>query len=155
MKNKLNNCTLTSRMNRLMSPFDVNTQMTSTVSIKGVRFQNCVRGRGATRRRNIFITLVYSAKKKLILRVSSLTFYDSMHVFVCFVSMFYLNNILLLQMQKCIGGVCASLIFCALLTETIGMVIAVRLVFLMQINQCLHSDTFQILKHKHALFTKR
>nr|XP_055048259.1 galanin peptides isoform X2 [Misgurnus anguillicaudatus] len=29
-------------------------------------------------------------------------------------------------MQKCIGGVCASLIFCALLTETIGMVIAAK-----------------------------
>ncbi|KAA0724575.1 galanin peptides isoform X1 [Triplophysa rosa] len=29
-------------------------------------------------------------------------------------------------MQKCIGGVCVSLIFCALLTETIGMVIAAK-----------------------------
>ncbi|KAI7812174.1 putative galanin peptide, partial [Triplophysa rosa] len=28
--------------------------------------------------------------------------------------------------QKCIGGVCVSLIFCALLTETIGMVIAAK-----------------------------
>lgn len=32
-----------------------------------------------------------------------------------------------LQMQKCIGAVCISLVFCALLTETLGMVIAVRL----------------------------
>ncbi|KAK3535692.1 hypothetical protein QTP70_020577 [Hemibagrus guttatus] len=32
----------------------------------------------------------------------------------------------ILRMQKCIGGVCISLVFCAVLTETLGMVIAAK-----------------------------
>uniref|UniRef100_A0A3B4C616 Galanin peptides n=2 Tax=Pygocentrus nattereri TaxID=42514 RepID=A0A3B4C616_PYGNA len=41
-----------------------------------------------------------------------------------FVSYFYCFSSL--QMQKCVGGVCVSLILCAVLSETLGMVIAAK-----------------------------
>lgn len=49
-----------------------------------------------------------------------------------------------LQMQKCFSSVCVSLVFCAILTETIGLVIAVRACCFLRIVYAVHVDTEEL-----------
>uniref|UniRef100_A0A672KM83 Galanin peptides n=1 Tax=Sinocyclocheilus grahami TaxID=75366 RepID=A0A672KM83_SINGR len=65
-------------------------------------------------------------------------------------------------MHRCVGGVCVSLIVCAFLTETLGMVIAVRVTLIQ--NDSFHYltqnkeyaiDSHRSLSDKHGLAGKR
>lgn len=106
------------------------------VSIKGVRFKNRIREPQATRR-GIYLLLCYLFPREETDTQGKFTCTTS-----CMLAMFYYAWVTsthlcaFLQMQKCIGGVCVSLIFCALLTETIGMVIAVRVASVHRLMLC-------------------
>ncbi|XP_027016735.1 galanin peptides isoform X4 [Tachysurus fulvidraco] len=64
-------------------------------------------------------------------------------------------------MQKCFGGVCISLVFCAVLTETLGMVIAAKEKRGWTLNSAGYLlgphgiDSHRTLSDKHGLAGKR
>uniref|UniRef100_A0A3B4C832 Galanin peptides n=2 Tax=Pygocentrus nattereri TaxID=42514 RepID=A0A3B4C832_PYGNA len=76
-----------------------------------------------------------------------------------FVSYFYCFSSL--QMQKCVGGVCVSLILCAVLSETLGMVIAAKEKRGWTLNSAGYLlgphaiDSHRTLSDKHGLAGKR
>ncbi|KAL1247297.1 hypothetical protein QQF64_022673 [Cirrhinus molitorella] len=68
---------------------------------------------------------------------------------------------LILRMHKCVGGVCVSLIVCAFLTETLGMVIAAKEKRGWTLNSAGYLlgphaiDSHRSLSDKHGLAGKR
>uniref|UniRef100_A0A8C2GKX8 Galanin peptides n=1 Tax=Cyprinus carpio TaxID=7962 RepID=A0A8C2GKX8_CYPCA len=143
-----------------MSPFDVNTsEVRHSVSIKGSGSQEHQRTRS---KEAAGVLVLYSPKTQLILRVSS-HFSFSLCMFCMFhnASLMYYYYYFFFQMHRCVGGVCVSLIVCAFLTETLGMVIAAKEKRGWTLNSAGYLlgphaiDSHRSLSDKHGLSGKR
>uniref|UniRef100_A0A8C1H1F0 Galanin peptides n=3 Tax=Cyprinus carpio TaxID=7962 RepID=A0A8C1H1F0_CYPCA len=143
-----------------MSPFDVNTsEVRHSVSIKGSGSQEHQRTRS---KEAAGVLVLYSPKTQLILRVSSHFSFS-----LCMVCMFHNASLMyyyyyfFFQMHRCVGGVCVSLIVCAFLTETLGMVIAAKEKRGWTLNSAGYLlgphaiDSHRSLSDKHGLSGKR